>query len=552
MLISRLFLKLSFVALFVTQALPVYAENVTADTVLRNLQQLEQRQQVLPVFPKQEERVVELPPLDPSKSVLINELIFEGNESISLESLNERFADSIGTKFDFARMKNLTDEVGEFYKEQGLWAKAILPQQTLENGRLVIRIFEGRLGNVFIETSLSEGESLRFPKSRIEEFVVNGQKVGKTFDILAFEEGVKNLNAVPGITATGVLKAGEEQGETDVVINAANAPLASGSVTFDGNGGRATGYNQMTTMVGLDSPMGLGEQLTAMLMKSRALTVKSFGGSYPILSDGTRLGINLTNVNVAISGSPPSLSSTSLISLTRPFKQAVDMNISGTASLTRKETPDEVTADVLALNGVFSWPGQLFGLDAVNSVNLTSTTGWQYDTESVNKDASVDGLYSKFGFNLKQMLTLNTTDQLSLTLMGQVAFNNLDAGEKFGIAGLAGVRGYPAGEVSGDHGYFFSAQYQRQFGASFQGRTYFDHGFVIKTQNPWNEDSSVGNYVQLSGVGVGGTYTHPSFSVTADLATRLGNNPVAQADTGLDSDGTKRNIRAWIGITIPF
>src|SRR5210317_1596799 len=113
MLISRLFLKLSFVALFVTQALPVYAENVTADTVLRNLQQLEQRQQVLPVFPKQEERVVELPPLDPSKSVLINELIFEGNESISLESLNERFADSIGTKFDFARMKNLTDEVGE-------------------------------------------------------------------------------------------------------------------------------------------------------------------------------------------------------------------------------------------------------------------------------------------------------------------------------------------------------------------------------------------------------------------------------------------------------
>jgi hypothetical protein len=106
--------------------------------------------------------------------------------------------------------------------------------------------------------------------------------------------------------------------------------------------------------------------------------------------------------------------------------------------------------------------------------------------------------------------------------------------------------------VSGDHGYFFSAQYQRLFGASFQGRAYFDHGFVIKTQNPWNEDSAVGNYVQLSGVGVGGTYTHPSFSVTTDLATRLGNNPVAQADTGLDSDGTKRNIRAWIGITIPF
>ncbi len=41
------------------------------------------------------------------------------------------------------------------------------------------------------------------------------------------------------------------------------------------------------------------------------------------------------------------------------------------------------------------------------------------------------------------------------------------------------------------------------------------------------------------------------FMVNADVATRLGRNPVAQ-DDGNDSDGTHRNVRAWISVMIPF
>ncbi|QJD71155.1 ShlB/FhaC/HecB family hemolysin secretion/activation protein [Marinobacterium sp. LSUCC0821] len=543
---------LFFVAAAVAVLIPLSASAMNipdASSIMRDLEQQKMRDLALPTFPKQPEKVVELPPLDPSKSVLIKEIVFEGNESLTTLALDLEFANQLNQNFDFTRMKNLADQVGFFYQKQGLWAKAILPQQTLENGQLIIRIFEGRLGKVEIEKSVAEGEELRFPDDRIRDFILNGQKVGSTFSILEFEDSVKNLNAVPGITASAVLRAGEELGETDVVINAANAPMVSGSLSLDGNGGRATGYNQATTSLSIDGPFGVGDQVTAMLMKSEALTVKSLGGSYPLFSDGTRIGLNITKVNVAISGSPESISGTYLLNLSKPFKQSTDMNVTGTASLTRKDTPDEVTADVLALNGVFSWPSTFLGFDSVNSVNLTSTTGFFYP--KTNAEASTNGLYNKFGFNLKQALTLNDTDQLSLTLMGQVAFNNLDSGEKFGIAGLPAVRAYPGGEATGDHGYFFSAQYQRQFGPVFLGRTFFDHGFVVKNQNPWNDEAATGNYVQLSGVGIGGTWNLPGFMVNADVATRLGRNPVAQ-DDGNDSDGTHRNVRAWISVMIPF
>ncbi len=44
---------------------------------------------------------------------------------------------------------------------------------------------------------------------------------------------------------------------------------------------------------------------------------------------------------------------------------------------------------------------------------------------------------------------------------------------------------------------------------SFSWSNLFDHGFVVKNQNPWNDEAATGNYVQLSGVGVGGTWNLP-------------------------------------------
>lgn len=524
----------------------VNAQEVTADTVLRDIEQRKLREQPLPVFTRRNEPVKELPPLDETKSVLVSEIVFEGNESLSSDFLQNQISDRLGEQMDFARLKAVADRVGEIYQAEGMWAKAILPPQSLENGRLVVHVYEGRLGQVIVEKNIAPDEVLRLSEDSAIKYVTDGQDPEATFDIIKFEEAVKNLNAVPGIQASAVLRAGDVVGNTDVVMNLANTSPATGSFSFDGNGGRATGYNQATASISLDGPFKRGDQITAMAMRSTGLQVNSLGVSLPVGFDGTRAGLNVTKVNLPELGSK---TGSYAANVSRPFVQRADLTVNGSATLTRKDTPQEVTADVLALNSVISWPDQFLGLDSVNSVNLTGTAGWFYP--KTNLEASTNGLYSKFGFKLNQSLTLNSTDQLVTTLMGQMAFNNLDAGEKFGIAGSVGVRAYPGGELSGDHGYFFSTQYQRQFGSMVLGRAFFDHGFVVKNKNPWNDEASQGNYQQLSGVGVGATWNHPNFTLNADLATRLGRNPVAQ-DDGTDSDGTKRNVRAWISIMVPF
>jgi len=526
-----------------------------AGSITQQLEQKRQRELPIPVFPKQVEEVVELPPLDPDRSVYISKIEFSGQESISLELLEQQFIDAQAQDYDFARMKNLTEEVADFYQDRGLWAKVILPQQTLENGVLKVRIFEGRLGDVVIENTNPGGEPLKLSEQKIREFVVSGQVVGETFNILKFEDAVKNLNAVPGIAGTAVLRAGKEQGETDVFVRASNTPTLAGSLSIDRNGGKATGYNQATLSVSFDGVLGKGDQFTAMLLRSDLLAVTAVGANFPIGSDGTRLGLNYTDIQM----DRDPLSNSSLVSINKPFVQSAEMNVTGALSWTRKNTPEEVDADVLALNGVFSWPDQLLGFDVVNSVNLTGTAGWQHKTDALRSNPDIDakgslGLYQKVGFNLNQNITVNDKDQMALTLMGQYAFGNLESGEKFGIAGLPAVRAYPGGEASGDHGYFFSAKYQRQFNPLFAGRIFFDHGFVQANQNAWSDDpDNVGSasFTQLSGVGLGATLSYEGMIVNADLSTRLGNNPNPNAD-GLDSDGTLKEPRLWVSLMVPF
>ncbi len=85
-----------------------FAANVPdASSIMRDLEQQKMRDLALPTFPKQAEQIVELPPLDPSKSVLIKEVVFEGNESLTTLALDLEFADQLNQNFDFTRMKTL-------------------------------------------------------------------------------------------------------------------------------------------------------------------------------------------------------------------------------------------------------------------------------------------------------------------------------------------------------------------------------------------------------------------------------------------------------------
>ncbi len=84
----------------------------------------------------------------PTDSVVVNisAIEFRGNVNIQSKELQEFFNPYLGRSYDYDGLQTLARMVGEFYRSKGLWARGILPEQTLESGKLIIEIVEGELG----------------------------------------------------------------------------------------------------------------------------------------------------------------------------------------------------------------------------------------------------------------------------------------------------------------------------------------------------------------------------------------------------------------------
>ncbi len=77
--------------------------------------------------------------------VLIKTVRFEGNVIVTTEELQAVFANYVDKEYTFSGLEKLAGLVGEIYRKKGLWAKGVLPEQTLAEGELLIRVVEGKL-----------------------------------------------------------------------------------------------------------------------------------------------------------------------------------------------------------------------------------------------------------------------------------------------------------------------------------------------------------------------------------------------------------------------
>ena len=108
-----------------------------------------------------------------------------------------------------------------------------MPEQDIKEGVLTIQIVEGRLGKVIIKSEVNE------PNLKLEivrKYIENKLPREKILNILQLEKNIQNLNNVPGIKAVATLEAGQEVGQTDVIIQLENRRTLAGSFQADSFG----------------------------------------------------------------------------------------------------------------------------------------------------------------------------------------------------------------------------------------------------------------------------------------------------------------------------
>ena len=525
-------------------------------------------------IPKTKDLVEETPKEEgqAGPTIVIKLIKFKGNTLIPSDELQGAVKDYINQKLNMSDLNSIRLRVGEYYRTKGWWATTIYEDQEIDQGSLVITIYEGRVGQILLEP---KSEPLRFPKERAKMFISNKLSPGDPIKILELDQAIADLDAIPGITSKLKLEAGELVGETDLIIDADNTPLLDGSFLLDNQGSRSTGYGRGLLTLNLNSPLSQGEQFNINVLKTDYMDYFGASANYPLLDDGTKISYSYTTLEYTLGfplqdiGGKGKANSSSL-TLTRPIFRTTGVQITGDIGLTHNSyynyasstTTSNKTIDGVVATANLQSQDTLFG-GGLNVGSLSLKSGRldlsdyadDYDTDS--STFRTNGHFDKLNMTYIRIQPLTASDNLWLNLSGQYALNkNLDSGEKMSLGGGTGVRAYPTAEASGDIGMVVQVELRHTFTPTVQATAFYDFGHIQqykKTYDGWNDgDTTIPNRYSLQGVGLGVIWQAlENTQVDASIAAKVGGNKGAD-ENGYDGDTTNHSPRIWVGMTSTF
>ena len=504
---------------------------------------------------------------DTGVKVRVQRFEITGASRIDNAALQSRLADLVGQELGFAQMQAAADRIAALYRERGLHATALLPEQTLADGVLRIVVVEGRLGKVRVESTVPA--SRRVPQALAERMLRQGQTAGEIIDTQALERATLLANELPGLRVSVLLAAGTAPGETDIIAKIDPRPLLTGAVLLDNHDARATGAAKAGVAVSWASPLGLGDELQ---LAATANTGKRYVRAVygvPLGATGLRAALNVSSMTYRLVGDfkasgGEGSADTAGVSLLAPLLRSAERNLVLSAAYDRKHLQNGSSAGPLSdkTDGSVTLGMSGDSTDALGGggalVGSAQLTAGRLDLSGNAADLAADaaglrhnGSFSKLNANLGRLQRLTGNGNLWLQLAGQVARRNLDSGQKFSLGGASGVRAYPSLEGSGDNGWLATVEYRHRLGDALQLTAFYDHGEVTRERNPLPSSPAPNRYA-LKGVGVGADWQLSGGPLLrAVLASRISNNPAA-GPNGRDSDGTKRRPQVWLAATMPF
>ena len=468
--------------------------------------------------------------------VQIKSIELNGNSVISDQALLA-ILDIEGKEYDFAGLQNLARKITDFYHQHDYpFARAILPAQTLAEGKLKIEIIEGRYGKVSVS---SDDTSVEYQESAQEYLsVLNSGSVIKGSEL---ETICLILDDQPGFRVIPVVKPGENIGLGDLVVNIRPDKPYGGSVNLDNKGNRYTGSGRIQLDGYLNSPFIFGDKLdTSLVYTEENMWFGSLSYSLPLLYPGLRGNIGLQHTDYQLGKEFTSLDAHGTadilsLGLNYPLMRSQKQNISLFTTYQRKwlvdkqgatATKAEKSSNLIttALNFDFR---DLLGGGGVTYGSISWTHGFLDLDDGLyaidNLTAHTDGVFDKINFDVRRINNLPIKyHSLYVRITGQKAFENLDSSEDFGLGGPNGVRAYPVGESYGDEGILSQIELRRVYNTRVSSYLFFDYGYTRTNHTPW---TTLDNGRTIGGAGLGFQYTFKNIEMDTTVAWRTVGGP---------------------------
>ena len=496
--------------------------------------------------------------LPPSAPFLVQRIQITNNTLFDTPTLLALVADAQGKTLTLTQLGQLASRISNFYQSQGYpLARAIIPTQTIAAGVVRIEVIEARYGQISLDNSSRVNDGLL---QATLATLQSGQAIGQT----ELDHALLLLSDIAGLEVSASLKPGEAVGTSDLLVNTTPGPTISGNGVLDSYGNSYTGRARIGGTVNINNPLHHGDVLSvSVLSAGKGLNYGQLAYEALLNGQGTRLGGAYSTLYytlgepVAALNAHGSAQSSSLWAK-HPLLRSRDVNLYGKIQYDGLQLRDHIDASSIQTdrrlkNWTLSLSGDVRDTWLAGGIN-TWSLGWTagrvgFDGAAAAladaATAKTQGSFSKWNANFARLQGLSSVDTLYLLFSGQRASTNLDSSQKMIVGGPYTVRAYDTGAVSGDSGYFVSAEYRRALGQAWAGQwtavAFIDSARVTVNQNTWAGGE---NSATLSGAGVGLSWSGPDqWSAKTYIATPLGVTPALVRRTNSTRGGVEISRR---------
>jgi len=478
------------------------------------------------------------------ETFLLERIKLSGVTIFERKILRALVKDALGQKISLSQLVKLTSRITDYYRDQGYpLTRTIIPAQSIENGVVNFLIIEPRYGKITLDNQSAVRNSLL-------QATISTINTGQFVEESTLDHALLMLADVAGITVIPALRPGLETGTSDLLINTTSGPAVGGRVGLDNHGNKYTGEMNVGGALTINNPFGYGDTLDVNALTSgQGMNYKSLAYESLINGKGTHLGGSISSlayafkINTKVDQFLDATGSAKLASLwaKQTLWRSREKNIYGQLTYEQVGLKDHLDGGTSQdykdrrtemLSATFSGDFRdSFFVGGNTSWNLRSTFGQLiFDNEMAqiaDGVAHTRGSFSKLLGSLTTARDLGERRELSIQVKGQWANRNLDSSQKMSAGGAYSVRAYAPGTISGDQGFFVSAEYKQPVGTAWGGAwfatAFIDHSTIAMNKNTWSLDN---NRLTLSGAGLGLHWAGPDrYSGAAYVAVPIGSKP---------------------------
>ena len=446
---------------------------------------------------------------------------------LSDDALQELTQNYVKKNITMTDLNQALAEVTRYCRTHGYpAAAAYLPNQTSQDGSLLIKVIPGRYGKIILDNQSSLKDS-------VIQGYLNGFKSGDIITGNELETALYNISGLGGAQAAGVLSPGAEIGTSDVNVKITKGKKNVLILYAENYGSTSSGRYRYGVQDTLNNLSGRGDRLSlGGLISNHNLRNYAINYETPVGHSGTTLGVGYSRMdyelgeNFSSLGAQGKADTYSLYGKT-PLYVTTDRSLYVNYGYNYRKLTDELEAYNLSADKHSH--AFFVGLSGHNrerkAVLQYDLTGYQgnlgLDSDYArlqNQYSNTEGSYTKGVLNFKYVQGFDNRWDLLVKGQGQLASRNLDSSEDIYLGGPNAIRAYPQGEASGDQGYVATAELRYKTGVpGLVLSTYFDTGRV-----QLSKDGSSGSET-LKGYGFAISYTRPDdWFARFDYARRIG------------------------------